>query len=143
LTSYVLKEFEPAVGWFTVYADDGTDTLPQSLIDSIAATLDDTKALGIGYEIKAMPKIVQNVNLLVKIDPAFAPGPIEVAVADQITNYMKSLTFGQSLYLPKLADLAYNVPGVIKPSALTPTTDVLVLPQEVIRPGVVTVTAVL
>jgi len=141
--SFVLKEHDPGVGWFTVYLDDGTDALPQSLIDAVTATLDATKALGIAYEIKQMPKIITNITLQVKIDPGFAPAAVESAVKDQITDYLKTLQFGQSLYLPKIADLAYNVPGVLRPTVFQPLTDVLVEPEEVVRAGVITVTSVL
>ncbi len=141
--SAVLLEYTPAVGWFTVYIDDGTDELPQALLDRVTETLEETKALGIGYEVYAMPKTFVPITVQVKIDPTFSAASITAAVKEEIEALMNTYTFGQSLYISKIMDAAHNVPGVLRATVFQPATDVIVDPQEIVRAGLITVSAVL
>jgi uncharacterized phage protein gp47/JayE len=143
VTSVVLLEFVPAVGWFTAFIDDGTDAPSESLIDAVKAAIGEAKAAGIAYEVYAMPKTFVNTTIEVKIDPTFSAAAIQQAVIDSVKSLLNSFVFGQSLYLSKLVDAAHNVSGVLKATVFQPATDIIVGPEEVIRAGIITVNVVL
>lgn len=143
--SLVLKQYEPGVGWFTVYIDDGTDAPSPSLLEQVKAALDTTKALGIGYRVRAMAKQFVDLTIQVKVDPSFAAATATIVdtVREQIITLLNTYGFGESLYLSKAMEACHSVPGVLKATIFLPATDVLVDPEEAIRPGVITVTGVL
>ena len=147
VTSVVLLEYTPAVGWFTAFIDDGTDAPPQTLIDAVKTALDDSKACGIAYEVFAMPKVFVDITVQVKIDPNFSSAAIQQAVTDSIQTLLNGYTFGQSLYLSKIVDACHGtssgaIPGVLKATVFQPTTDQIIGPEEIIRAGLITVSTV-
>lgn len=143
--SLVLKEFVPAVGWFTAYIDDGTDNPTQALIDAVRTAIDEVKALGIGYQVFPMSKTFVDLTVQLKIDPAYVDSSttIQNEATDRIRDLLRGYQFGQSLYLSKIADVCHTIPGVIRVVTYLPAADVIANPEQVLRSGVVNVTAVL
>jgi uncharacterized phage protein gp47/JayE len=142
--SFVTKQYVPAVGWFTVYVDDGTDAPSEGLMDQVRQVLDEEKALGIAYRVLPMTKQFVNLNLQILIDPQLAASAnvIRDEVTLRLRDGLRNFAFGQPLYLSKISDICHSVPGVLRVITLLPSTDVIPAPEVALRVGTVTISVV-
>lgn len=141
--SYILREFDPAVGWFTVYVDDGTDTTDPVLLANVKVALDQTKALGIGYRVIGMAKLFIDMSIVLTVDGSLAAQPIIDTVKQQIRTYLNTYSFGDKLTLAQVIAWCKSVVGVIDVQIQTPTFPVDPGPATALRPGVLDITAVI
>lgn len=138
-------EYVPAIGWFTVFVDDGSanplldDTKKQEIEDVLFRW----RAAGVGVRIQTQEKVVEDVELRVKIERTQIPADMEAAVTDALVQALGDFGLGQILYPTKLIDIAHGVPGVLSVEVLLPTAPVDLFEYQVFRPKSVTVHAVL
>jgi hypothetical protein len=96
-------EFDPAVGWISLYVDDGTSNLvvPTLLRDQIETVFREWRAAGVALRILAQEKLTRAVSLSVKVKPAFATSlvAIETAVGVLVAAELATYTLGQPLYI--------------------------------------------
>lgn len=144
LESYVLVEYRPAVGWFTLYVDDGTDTPPQTLIDVAKQTLDKDKALGIAYKVLPMTKRLVDLDLTLRIDltQVTDTAALQDDVRQRLTKLLAGYQFGQALYLSRVIEEVHQVPGILQVVVNAPLTDVLPNVEEAVRLGSIDMTLV-
>lgn len=140
--SFVLREFDPGVGWFSVYVDDGTDSTSPVLLTQVQQALDNTKALGIAYQVLPMIKQFVDMTIVLKIDGNLPAQPIIDTVKTQIRNTLAAYAFGDPLYLSKIDSICHSVPGVLEVNITTPTAPIIPPSSTAIRAGVLNVSTV-
>jgi uncharacterized phage protein gp47/JayE len=125
----------PAVGFITVFVDDGTasTTLNPTLVNQIQNILFEWKAAGIGVRIQVQEKASVTVELRVKIDSSYVPSVVQQAVKNQIVNFMNTYTPGQTLFPSVLDAEAHKIDGVLSVTVISPAAPVEVLPYQVLR----------
>lgn len=135
ITAINVVEHLPAVGFITVFVDDGTANalLSQSKIDEISAILFEWKAAGIGVRIQAQEKAAVTVEMLVKIDPTKVPSVIQQQIQTLVTSLINTYTPGQTLFASVLEAEAHKVEGVLSVTVISPAAPVEVLPYQVLR----------
>lgn len=99
----VVEHFPPVSGYnFTVYAEDGTGTLPQELLNSIQTLLDGDathtgiRAAGLRSRILAPTIVMLTVTVFAHIDWSIPQQYIEDEIKNKITGYVLSLGIGEA-----------------------------------------------
>lgn len=107
-------------GYFYVIVDDGTGSPSAALLTSIIAAVDAVRPACSFFGV--FPPLLQTVNVALTVTVAsnYAGTTVRTAVQTAITSYINSLTFGQTLPVSKVTQLAYDAsPGVINVTGVT------------------------
>lgn len=141
LRSVALVDAAPMPGFISVYVDDGsTDTQVSATTRALVeSALFEWKAAGVGVRIYVLDKVVQPVVVNIRVSSDSVPSSVEQAVRQALTTLLSGYAQGQSLYVSKLVDVAFNTPGVLDAKIVAPTADVLVQDYQAFRASSVTV----
>jgi uncharacterized phage protein gp47/JayE len=104
----------PVFGFFLVTVDDGTGTPSQAFINAAAASIEDTRAVGVRYGV--MPPVIINVSVSFSIFVAlgFDQNATAGTAGNAVTTYINSLPVGVSLPFSKLSQVIYEAsPGIL------------------------------
>lgn len=130
-------------GYFYVIVDDGSGAPPGSLITSVTNAVEAVRPLCSWFGV--FPPLVQNVTvaLTVTVASGYAGASVRSLVQSAIVAYINKLTFGQTLPVSKVTQLAYDAsPGVINVTGVTlngGTADITATFQTLTKAGTVTV----
>lgn len=141
LKSVALLDAKPMPGFISVYVDDGSANaeVSESIKEVIESTLLDWRAAGVGVRIYMLDKVVSPVVLNVTADSTSVPASVQQAVRQAIIAVLANYAQGQSLYVSKLVDTAFNVAGVLDVKVTSPAEDVIVEQYQAFRASSVTV----
>lgn len=141
LRSVALLDAKPMPGFISVYVDDGSTASEVSAAtkDLVEQALFDWRAAGIGVRVYMLSKVVRPVVLNITVDSNSVPAAVAQTVRQAITTALSGYAQGQSLYLSKLVDIAFNTAGVVDAKVVAPTTDVIVQTHQAFRASSVTI----
>jgi uncharacterized phage protein gp47/JayE len=112
----------------------GSEIPTSELLAEVAAYIESVRPVGARFVRVIAPTVVlQNITM------AGVGSVLTAIVTAEIQAYMESLAPGQTLYKPQLLAIAM-ANGVLNPSNSIPATAVTVAANEIIRPGVISVT---
>ena len=137
VASYQLVEFDPGVGWFTVYVDDGADVVNPATLSAVDTALRNSKALGIAYKVKPMVKQFVDMEIQLRIDGNYPAQPIIDTAKTTIRNTLAAYNFGDELTLAQIiaACKGPNSNGVIDVNIIAPTANVVPNASTALRAG--------
>lgn len=125
----IVEHFPSEDGYnFTVYAEDGSGSLPEGTRGLISIAVDGNadapgaRACGITSRIMAPSIITVNVSILIRIDWSIPRGLIEGQIQTKISTYMNALKIGETFDRQVLYGILMTQPGVLEIQALTPAT---------------------
>jgi len=141
LKSVALLDATPMPGFISVYIDDNSAAteVSEELKASIEQTLYSWKAAGIGVRIYMLDKVVQPVVINLVVDSNSVPAAVQQTVRQAVIALLNGYAQGQSLYISKLVDIAFNTAGVVDVKVISPTQDVTVGSHQAFRASTVTV----
>ena len=128
-------------GYFYVVVDNGSGTPPSSLITAAGTAVDAVRPLTSTFNVYSPVVVTANVACTVTAQAGYTLATVQAAVVTAVTNYINSLTLGQTLEWSYLFSIIYAVPGVQNVSGLTvnsATADLAATVQQVIKAGTVT-----
>lgn len=129
-------------GTVIVVVDDGSGTPSASLLDAIRESLDKYRAFGISVVVYAPTLLSTNVACTVTVESGYVAATVKAAVQTAITTYLNSMKFEQFLAVNRIADIAFNVPGVKDVESMTlngGSADIQPDFNEIIKAGTITV----
>jgi len=93
------------------------------------------KAAGVFLSVEA--PAIKRINIIATISalPGYAETDLVPLVRRNMENYVKSLKIGEDVIRAKLIDVAYNVTGIADVHVLSPTTNTVVLENELPLPN--------
>ena len=134
---------QPRMGSFVVSVDDGSGSPSSALLSTVQTAIDAVRPVGSIFSVQPPTVTSVAVSLTIAVAPGSAKAPVQSLVANSISAYINSLPIGAGLPLTRLAQLAYSASAtVVNVSAVTvngATSDVVVSPSGVIKPGLVAV----
>jgi uncharacterized phage protein gp47/JayE len=126
-----LPEDTQVVAHYTYYTNLIAETqkvLEGSAIDS--TTYPGVKAAGIFLSVEA-PRFKRiTVRVVISADVSFDESDLVPQVQQQIETYINSLKIGQDVIRSKIIDVSHNVTGVLSVNLQLPTSDIIVLEDE-------------
>lgn len=143
IKSLTLVENVPMIGFISLYVDDGSSNtaIGAGLKAQIEETLLEWRAAGIGLRIRPLEKVVDDVVVDLTVDKTVVPADVEAAVTTALERLLNGYAMGETVYLSRIVDVAFNTPGVRNVRVLGPTEDVTVRAHQVFRPRSVSVNA--
>lgn len=141
LRSVALLDAKPMPGFISVYVDDGsTNTeVSEATRELVESALLEWRAAGVGVRVYMLDKVVAPVVLNIRVDSNSVPSAVAQTVRQALTTALAGYAQGQSLYLSKLVDIAFNTQGVLDARVTAPAEDVVVQPYQAFRASSVTV----
>lgn len=141
LRSVAVLDSTPMPGFISIYVDDNSaaTTVSDDLKAIIEQTLSEWKAVGIGVRLYMLDKVVQPVVINVTVDSNSIPASVQQAVRQAVIALLNNYGQGQSLYVSKLVDVAFNTAGVVDVKVVSPAQDVPVDSYQAFRASTVTV----
>jgi uncharacterized phage protein gp47/JayE len=127
----------------TAYTYD--DELINTLYDTIAGDITDPYnkpgylPAGVQILIKPASVITQNVEATITVATTFDPFSVKDAVISAIQTHLDNKRIGETLYVSELIDVIMDVEGVLNCTLTTPSSDVLVNDDQVVRAGTITI----
>lgn len=100
-------------GYFTVVVDDGTGSPTSGLLTAVANAVNPIRPLGSTFGVYGPQTVRVNVNMAIVTAPAYVRSDITALVQTAITNYINSLSIGQSLIYTRLAQVAYDASAAV------------------------------
>lgn len=151
LTHTIIEKEEangtPKDGHFVVVVDDGTGSPPTSLLNAVSANVDMYRPISSTYEVIAPVQVGVSISANITVDTTvYTSAETDTAVTNAISAHVAGLGVGESLYLTKLAQVAYDAsPAVVNISSIlvnSATADIVPAAKEIVRPTAVTITVV-
>ncbi len=128
-------------GFFTVTVDDGSGSPATSLITAVANALESVRPVGTLYAVLPPQLITANISLSISCSSNNVAST-QSAVYAAIIAYVASLSIGASLPISRIVALAYSAsPSIVNVTHVTINNgdDLLIPPNGIIKPGIVTV----
>jgi uncharacterized phage protein gp47/JayE len=129
-------------GSFYVVVNDGSGTASAAIVEQTFAAVDAVRAFGIRHAAYSSTILPAQVAMLLTIAPGFTGQAVVAAVQNAIGTYISELRVGERLPYTRLAQIAYQVPGVVNVTGLTlngGTADLVATPRQTIRASLVSV----
>lgn len=130
---YVYEE----VGKVTVYAHDANGDLPDEVANAVRTSEELYRPAGIPWEVKATEKKLVDLNVQLTVtDATLVPDGFDLKLQQQLTSYLNTFGAGRDLIIADVVARAINFsPLVYDASILTPESNVVVEPNQIIRAG--------
>jgi uncharacterized phage protein gp47/JayE len=130
-------------GHFFLVVDDGTGHPSSTLLTSVGAAVDAARGLSASTALFAPVVVSVGVTMTVTVASGYDGATVRAAVLTAITNYINSLSLGQTLAYTRLAQVAYAASdGVTNVSSLllnAATADIGASSKQVIKAGTITI----
>lgn len=124
-------------GYFYVVLDDGSGAPPSSLIDTVAYAIDTVRPIGVNFDVFPPVLIQASVAMTITTTAGYTHATIVGQVGTALTQYINSLSLGQTLPFTRLAQVAYDTSiAVTNVTAVTlngTTADLAATPKNIIR----------
>lgn len=145
--SCVVVEFQnyagtTQMGYFYAIVDDGSGSPGSTFLSNASNAINVTRACGIQFNVYAPITVTANVVMTITAAAGYTLSAVEAAVQSALQVYLQSLTLGQTCMWSKLAQVAYNTPGVQEVTAWTlngGTSDIAPTAQQRVIAGTVMV----
>ncbi len=144
----VVEHFPPADGFnFTLYAEDGSGYLPNTLKGLIQTALDGddsepgARACGITCRTLAPTVLAVNPSIVIRINWSIPSGLIEDGIRTKLTKYINSLKIGDIYDKTVVFNMLMNQSGVLEIISMTPDTTTPT-GSQIIRLGTLTLESV-
>jgi uncharacterized phage protein gp47/JayE len=129
---------------FTLYAENGSGSLPAAIKNELTALIigndatDGARACGVNGRILAPEIVKTDVHIVFKTSGAIPPGIIEKQIIKNVANYINELKIGE-LYDKKVVyNLVTRQTGVFEVTTITPAT-IEISKRQIIRLGTLVV----
>lgn len=130
-------------GYFYVVVDDGSGSPPATLLALVSAAVDAVRACGTQFAVFAPVPITATMAVTVTATSGYTHPAVAASVQTAIQAYIVALPVGASLSWSRLYQVIYAAsPGVASVTTLTVnggTSDLLVIPQQAVIAGPITV----
>jgi uncharacterized phage protein gp47/JayE len=130
-------------GYFYAVIDDGTGYPSTPFLSTASNAIDAVRPLTSSFSVFAPVVVTANVSLMITTAAGYDHAATVALVVAAVTNYINSLTLGQTLAYSRLTQIAYdasagvtNVTGLLVNSG---TADITATAKQVIKSGTVTV----
>lgn len=100
------------LGCFTIFADNGTGSPPQALLNSIYTSVNAVRAFSVQPYVSAPSILNATIVLAIRVAAGYTLGGLQPAVVAAVVAATQSLASGQTLYANAVAAAATSVPGV-------------------------------
>lgn len=132
-------------GHFVVTIDDGTGSPSTNLKSLVYASVDLVRAAGSTFSVQSPILVTPTISMTITAAPGYTKLTLIGIVGAAVTAFVDSLGIGQSLYITKVAQVAYSASpaGVASVTSLLingSSADLVAGPTTVIRPSSVSVT---
>jgi len=94
---------------------------------------------GVQILIKPASVITQNVEATITVASTYDPLSVKNAVISAIQTHLNNKRIGETLYVSELIDVIMDVEGVLNCTLTTPSSNVLVNDDQVVRAGTITI----
>lgn len=141
--SVYIRELFPSPGWITIYVDDGSGTIPPSLLPEITKVVfgvpGDTdnfpgyKASGIRVSVEApvLREFEVGFKIYIDISTLVTPAEIIAAAETAISAYLDSLRLGEDVFVTEMITAVQNShPDILDVEILTMEVDGSPVPVE-------------
>ncbi|GAC87911.1 hypothetical protein Gbth_015_035 [Gluconobacter thailandicus F149-1 = NBRC 100600] len=105
-------------GYFTVVLNDGSGVPSDQLLTQVYDTVDEVRALGVAFGVRAPSLLVLNVSMTVVVPASVGTQQAITAIQDAITQDIAGRTVGSGYAYSRLSYLAYVGAGVTVTSVL-------------------------
>lgn len=130
-------------GYFYAVVDDGSGAPSSTFLSSVYTAIDAVRGFTISFNVFGPTVVTANIAMTITTDPSVTHSDIVALVNTAITNYIATLTLGQSLPITKLSAVAYEastyVTNVTNITINSATSDLTATVKQVIRAGTVVV----
>lgn len=130
-------------GYFYAVVDDGSGNPTSQFLDTVYSAIDAVRGLTITFNVFGPVVITANISMTITTASTVTHSDIVALVDTAVTDYLASLTLGQSLPVSKLAALAYGaspyVTNVTNIQINSSSADLSATAKQVIRAGIVTI----
>jgi len=133
----------PELGFFYVVVDDGSGSPPQEFLDEIALIVDRERPFGSQFDVLAPILLNAVIVVTAQADSGYSPSGVDADITAALSGHIAGLGMGEPLYLTKLYQLAWNVPGVANVSSITINgggADIIPTFKEIVRSNSISVT---
>ena len=124
-------------GHFLVVVDDGSGAPPSPLLATIYTAIDQTRPLGSTFEVHGPTLVGCTIGLTISVSAGASKPAIIGPVAQAIQSYVDALPIGGTLYLTRIAQIAYDttqaITNVTAVSINSATSDLNPGPAGVVR----------
>ena len=131
------------MGFFYVVVDDGTGVPGSTFLNTVSNAIDAVRPACSSFAVYAPVVVTATPSVLIATAAGYNHAAVVALVAAALTNYINTLTLGQTLAYSRLAQIAYDAsPGVTNVTGVTlngGTDDLTATSQQVIKAGTVTV----
>ncbi len=153
-SAYVENHFPPEAGLynFTVYVDDGSGSVPQTVLDQVTlvvrgnntSTYQGYASAGVNFRVLSAGLIPSNIIYTAKINPLIVdPAAAQVNIESIIKNYINSLWVGSDVIRAEVIKIIQGATGVIDVPVLTlngTTDNIVTTASQVARVNTITPT---
>ncbi len=130
-------------GYFYAVVDDGSGAPSSAFLSSVYTAIDAVRGATVTFSVFGPTVVTANIAMTITTDPSVTHSDIVALVNTAITNYIATLTLGQSLPLTKLSAVAYDastyVTNVTNITINGSSSDLAATVKQVIRAGTVVV----
>jgi len=130
-------------GYFYAVVDDGSGAPSNAFLSSVYTAIDAVRGATITFNVFGPTVVTANIAMTITTDPSVTHSDIVALVNTAITNYIATLTLGQSLPLTKLSAVAYGassyVTNVTNIAINGSSSDLAASVRQVVRAGTVVV----
>lgn len=130
-------------GYFYAVVDDGSGSPSSTFLSSVYSAIDAVRGFTISFNVFGPTVVTANIAMTITTDPSATHGDIVALVNTAITDYIATLTLGQTLPITKLSAVAYSastyVTNVTNITINGSSSDLTATVQQVIRAGTVVV----
>lgn len=139
----VLPNGTAQLGSFLATVDDGSGSPSSTLLSSVGSAIEAVRPLGSTFTVQPPVVVTAAVEMTLTVPAGVTKAPIAAAVGTAIQSYIDGLVVGESLYLTRLAQVAYAAsPSVQNISALQingVSADITAAAVNVIKAGTIAV----
>lgn len=139
----ILPNGSTQLGNFVVTVDDGSGAPATSLLSLVGSAIDLVRPIGTTFSVQPPTVIQAAISLTLNVPANVTKAPIAAAVGAATQSFINSLPVGSSLYLTRVAQIAYGtsstVTNVTQLQVNGSTADLIVGVADAIKAGTVTV----
>jgi hypothetical protein len=96
----------------TVIVDDGSGSIPGTIVSAVYTAVNAVRAAGIRIGVFAAAKVNASFVMTISVLPGFTAASVQAAVLSAVTAAINATGLGNTLDYMRLGQAAFNVPGV-------------------------------